>query len=74
MFTTMLHLNNLKGEFMKSLMANMIKNKSAKIKADANKNKKLVASRTTKLKHEQPVETVLEEKAVMKESKTLMLD
>jgi len=56
-----------------NLVKNMIKNKNSKIKADAEKNKKLVADNQKKSKH-QNLEEVLEEKSVMKETKTIMLD
>ena len=58
----------------KSLMANMIKNRHSKVKADAPKNKNLVAKNKVAIKHGQPTEEVVEEKVVMKESKTLMID
>ena len=59
---------------MKSLMANMIKNKNAKVKADASKNKKLVSKNKTTIKKENIKQNVVVEKEVMKESKTLMID
>ena len=58
----------------KSLMANMIKNKHSRVKADAEENKKLVSKNKNSIKKGQPIKTVVEEVEVMKESKTLMLD
>ena len=70
-----IYSRHLKGEIMaKSLMANMIKNKHARIKADAQKNKNIVAKNKTAIKQSQSVEEVVEDIAVMKEPKTLMLD
>lgn len=58
---------------MKNLIINMIKNKHSSVKAEAQQNKKLEAKNKSKIKNE-TIEEVLEEKTVMKEPKTLMLD
>ena len=59
---------------MKSLMADMIKKKNARVKADAEINKKLVGKNKTAVRDESIKQSVIVEKEVMKESKTLMLD
>ena len=59
---------------MKNLMANMIKNKNAKVKAEASKNKKLAGEHKTTITQENIKQNIVVEKEVMKESKTLMLD
>ena len=60
---------------MKFLFPKMIERMRDRIKADAPKNKSRVAkNKTDTIKKSQPAKEVLEEKSVMKESKTLMID
>ncbi len=59
---------------MKSLMADMIKKRNAGIKAKATTNKKLAGKNKTTIKEESIKQSVIVEKEVMKEPKTLMLD
>lgn len=59
---------------MKSLMANMIKNKKAGVKANAQKNKNLVSKNKIAIKKENIKQSIAVEKEIMKESKTLMID
>ena len=56
---------------MKSLIAERAKRNNSKIKTAANKNKKNL---TCSSKKQQPVKQVVEEKTIMKEPKTIMLD
>ena len=58
---------------MKSLIAERVKKTNDKIKAEANKSKINVEKNKAKTRN-QNKEVVLEEKIVMKQSKTLMLD
>ena len=59
---------------MKSLMANMIKNKKNKLKAEASKNKNLAGKSKSLRSKENVKNSVVENVEIMKESKTLMLD
>lgn len=70
----MVYSSHLKGDNMKSLMADMIKKKNARVKANASTNKKLVAKNKTTVNKENVKHNVIVEKEVMKEPKTLMLD
>lgn len=58
---------------MKNLIVDMFRRKNAKIKADSEKYKEEVAKVAKQVK-QTPEKTVIQEKEVMKESKTLMLD
>lgn len=59
---------------MKNLIVDMFRRKNAKIKADSEKNKEEVAKVAKQAKQTHPEKTVIQDKEVMKESKTLMLD
>lgn len=58
---------------MKNLIVDMFRRKNAKIKADSEKYKEEVAKVAKQVK-QTPEKTLIQEKEVMKESKTLMLD
>ena len=59
---------------MKSLISDRIIRNNEKIKEEAKKSKRLIANNKNEKKQEQIKELVTEEKQVMKESKTLMID
>ena len=59
---------------MKSLIADMVKKKHSNIKANAVTSKKLAKKNQIQTKLNEQKQVEIEEKNVMKESKTLMLD
>ena len=58
----------------KSLVADMIKRKKEKLKAEAKQNVKIVGEAKNVLKAEQDKEVQIETKVIVKETRTLNLD
>ena len=59
---------------MKNLMVNRVRTRNEKIKAQANQSKKIDGKQKNLIAREQKKTLVKTEHAIMKESKTLMID
>ena len=70
----MLYSQHLKGDSMKNLIVNMIKKRNAKVQAKAEMAKGLVSKNKIEQNQLSDRAPIVENKEVMKESRTLMLD
>ena len=70
----MLYSQHLKGDDMKNLIVNMIKKRNAKVQAKAEMAKGLVSKNKSEQNQFSDRAPIVENKEVMKESRTLMLD
>ena len=59
---------------MKNLIVNMIKKRNAKVQADAEMAKGLVSKNKSEQNQQSNMPAIVENKEVMKESRTLMVD
>ena len=59
---------------MKNLIVNMIRRKNSKVQAEASMNKGLVAKNKIEQNQTSNMPPIVENKEVMKESRTIMLD
>ena len=70
----MLYSQHLKGDDMKNLIVNMLKKRNAKVQAKAEMAKGLVSKNKSEQNQLSDRAPIVENKEVMKESRTLMLD
>ena len=70
----MLYSQHLKGDAMKNLIVNMIRKRNAKVQARAEMAKGLVAKNKIEQNQTSNMPPIVENKEVMKESRTIMVD